>query len=408
MSLSLLEVFEKHLGHLKFNKSLADKFYIFQSGFISKNEEHMSFFGGNLTGVNVIRFTPTDTNKIFNEILDTDIDDISEDLKNVKDVNTDHIVGSDTFNLTFMYLIHKFLTSEYLADDKKIRAATDAALIFNYRILCGLHTSYFRYPALESTAQATYANLSYKFLLKKIGSWSGVLLFRAEEMINKHGIHYKTFIKFSDDLSIIYAVTDSQGRIRDMLKNIYSEFKKIHDRGDRISTTSGTVIDTDGVEAFKDKSHGLENYTRYILNVMSDKNSFIKKELVEVVLKLMFTTQEKNFIKSLEWLNININNKHNTEVEDFVKLVMVHSYDYLNTESTTLSDTKDLPGFLSRIRGVYLSSRSTDPTLMKMRDIGEEIVKKATGTTNENAMSSIRTSIYLYIVLRAFTKQHYS
>jgi hypothetical protein len=141
---------------------------------------------------------------------------------------------------------------------------------------------------------------------------------------------------------------------------------------------------------------------------MSDKNSFIKKELVEVVLKLMFTTQEKNFIKSLEWLNININNKHNTEVEDFVKLVMVHSYDYLNTESTTLSDTKDLPGFLSRIRGVYLSSRSTDPTLMKMRDIGEEIVKKATGTTNENAMSSIRTSIYLYIVLRAFTKQHYS
>jgi hypothetical protein len=193
-----------------------------------------------------------------------------------------------------------------------------------------------------------------------------------------------------------------------MLKNIYSEFKKIHDRGDRISTTSGTVIDTDGVEAFKDKSHGLENYTRYILNVMSDKNSFIKKELVEVVLKLMFTTQEKNFIKSLEWLNININNKHNTEVEDFVKLVMVHSYDYLNTESTTLSDTKDLPGFLSRIRGVYLSSRSTDPTLMKMRDIGEEIVKKATGTTNENAMSSIRTSIYLYIVLRAFTKQHYS
>ena len=407
-SKTLLQVFESRLSHLKYNKALQLKFYNYYTAFIHKDEESMLMWSGNLTGLYICRFTPKDTNTFFNEILETDVDDLADDIVECKDINQDFVVVSDTFNLTCMYLIHKFLTTPYLQEEARERAALDIALIYNCRLLTSLLSHYFKYPASESQAKATYANLSFKFLIKRLGSWNEVMLFRSKDMIGKESIHRKTFMKFNVDLDITYAISDSQGRIRDLLKNIYAEFMRVHDRGERISTSSSTVIDTDGVEVIKDKSHGLENYTTYILNVMPDRNSFIKKELVDIVLDLMHTTQKNAFIKTLEWFSDNLTNKKYPEVEEFVKLTIVHSYEFLNSHSTTLHNTKDLPGFLSRIRGVYLSSRSTDEMLMKLRDIGEVLIGEASGSRSENAISSIRTSLLLYLNLRTYTKNHYT
>lgn len=412
-SKTLLEVLDNRFSHLKFNKVLASKFYKFHIDFTHKNEEHMRFFGGNLMGVDIVRFTNKEVNIFFNDILDSDIDDIADDILECKAINQDFTVSSDTFNLVCMFIIHgfltlKFLTSNLLNDKEKDKAALDVALIFNIRVLTSLMSHYFKYPADEATAKATYANLSFKYLIKRLGSWNEVLLYRSNEMVVKGGLHRNTFEKFNDDEEIVKMVNDCQGRVRDLLKNVYAEFIRVHESKERIHTSTSTMIDTDGVEVIKDKSHGLENYTNYILNVVPDYNSFIKKELVDIVLDLMQTTQRNNFIKTLEWITANITNKKYDIIEEFVKLTMVHSYEYLENNSTTLHHTKDLAGFMSRLRGVYLSSRSTDSNLLQLRELGHKLITDAIKISNDNSVSSIRTSIMLYINLRAYTKNHYT
>lgn len=408
MASTLKAVFDKHLAHVKFNKALADALYRFQVGFTCKNEDHIKFFGGNLTGVQVVRWLPKETNIFFGELLGIDPDDLAEDIKDVPDINQSFKVSSDTFNLKAIYVIHRFLTSELINPKLRERAAMDMALLFNYRVLTGLMAGWFKYPANESVAKATYANLSYKFLLKKLGSWSDVLAYRAKELIEEGSLHYKRLISFDDDLMTVRVINDSQGRIKDLLKNIYAEYVRVLNRGDRIGTSTLSDIDIDGVGIFKDKVGGLEQYTNYILSVIHDKNSFVKYDLVEVVIQLMFTVQRNVFVRTLEWFSEHSNATTDKDIEKLIRLIMVHSYEYLSSDTHTLHNTKDLPGFLSRIRGVYLSSRTSDPNLLEIRELGFKLIKHASGSHSENAISSLRTTFMLYIVLRAYTKQYYT
>lgn len=138
---------------------------------------------------------------------------------------------------------------------------------------------------------------------------------------------------------------------------------------------------------------------------MSDKNSFIKAELIQVIVKVMFTMQERGFKLVLEWMSDNINTK--PQVEEFVRLVLVHSFNYLAEHGSVLKNTKDLSGMLSKLKGIYNSSRSSDAELLKLRYLGTKLIGESIGKTNEQTVAAIRTGIMLYICLRAYTKHYY-
>lgn len=405
MDRTLLEVFDEHLAKVKFNQNLANALYRFQVGFVNKNEEHMAFFGGKLLGVQVVRFTQQDSTNFF-DILNVDSEAIRTDiLENVKDIKESWKVTNDVITMTLFYLIHRFLTSPLLDPKKREDAAKQCALIFNYRWISAFIRDYFRFPADPKLAQTTYVNLSNRFLIKKLGSWQEVMSYRSEEMIHGDGIHRNTLLKFNDDVAIIYAVNDSEGRIRDMVKNIYAEMVRTQHSGERIGVSSGTVIDADGQEVIKDRIHGLENYTTYILNVIPDRNSFIKKELVSVVAKVMYTMQERGFVKVLEWMSEHYATE--PEIEEIVRKVLIHSFNYLIDNGQILKNTRDLAGLLTKLKGIYVSSRSSDEDLLELRDIGTSLIGKAIGKTNEQTVAAIRTGLFLYICLRTYTKHHY-
>jgi hypothetical protein len=404
---TLKEVFDDYCSHLKFDQALANAFYKLQLKFINKNAEHMAFFGGNTTGVQVVRFTERDFSVFFDDVVEIDALSLKEKIKEVEAINQNFKVSSDTFNLTCMYLIHRFLTSPSLDTKRRERAAVDVALLFNYRCITAIMANSFRYPADPKLAQATYANLSYRFLIKKLGSWQEVMAFRSQEMIDPEGLHRKAFVKYNDDFAIVYAINDSQGRIRDMVKNIYSEMMKAKSEGDRIYTSSSTMIDADGAEILKDKVHGLASYTGYINSVIQDKNSFIKQELISIIVKMMHTMQDRGFVSVLEWLSDNVGTAEHKEIDELVNLIMVHSYNYLLANGRVLKNSKDIAGILGKLKGIYISSRSTDEDLLKMRVIGSAIVTKSIGKTNDQAVAAIRTGIFLYVCLRAYTKQFY-
>ena len=164
----------------------------------------------------------------------------------------------------------------------------------------------------------------------------------------------------------------------------------------------------DGDEILRDTVKGLTNYSRYLHTVISDKDSFIKKELTDIITKIMHTMQPKLFIDTLEWCSSNYKFAQSRSVETLIDGTLTHSFNYLADNRTILKENTDLPGMLSKLRGVYMSSRSTDEDLLKIRINAEKIIRQATGTRNENAIASVRTGLLLYIVLRAFTMNYYS
>ena len=86
---------------------------------------------------------------------------------------------------------------------------------------------------------------------------------------------------------------------------------------------------------------------------------------------------------------------------------MNHLLSYLYLNRNTMKNKSDISGLLSKMKGVYTSSRTTEETLLEIRDDMEGIVRRATKVKSGSAIAATRTGVMLYIVLRAFTMKHY-
>lgn len=401
MSLTLAEVFDEHFKKVKFDNRLARLVYGYQLWYVNHNREHLEFFGSNLIGVQVVRFKDKDVLKLFDEVLDIDFIHLSNDIKKVPSINQDFKISSDVFNLTIMYLIHRFMTSALINDNQRKKATYDSAILFFYRTISALLSDYFRYPADPKVVQMAYANLSNKFLIKKLGSWHKVMDYRAKDLSGKEGIHYDKLVSFNNDLAIVYAINDSQGRIRDMVKSYYSEFMKVNGDGEKIASTSSTFMDAEGEEAVKEKTRSIESYVDYIKGIVSDKHSFVRDDLVGVISR-MNTNSSFRMIKSvLNWMSDNSSNsKYNKTIEEFVGLSVVHSF-FLLSSNVGVINMRDYPHILVTLKNLYLSTRSTDKDLTRIRELGEDIIRASqTDKVGDSLMLATRTSIILYIALR--------
>lgn len=87
---------------------------------------------------------------------------------------------------------------------------------------------------------------------------------------------------------------------------------------------------------------------------------------------------------------------------------MVHAFAYLSDNRIALRSNIDLSSMLIRLKGAYTSSRSTDPDLLELRSLVEEVIRPAVDSKTEAVVASVRTGVLLYIVSRAYTKNYYS
>ena len=203
-------------------------------------------------------------------------------------------------------------------------------------------------------------------------------------------------------------INDIQGRLRNMVKNIYSVFMRIHEQDVRISTSSA-LIEHDGTEVLKDKTKSLQTYTRYLLDILADANTLVKDDLVNVVTKQIKTMPEKLLRQTLEWLTNNSGSgKHAPLIEESVNLLMIHAFNYLQGNKVLLRNTADMSTLLTKLKGTYMSSRNTDAELKQLRNNFEKIAKLATENKNSTVISGVRTGTMLYLVIRAISMRHYA
>jgi hypothetical protein len=410
------------LLHLvQYDSNLLKRIALLQEGFVCKNPDHMLFFGGALTGVHTVRFTDSDRDKFFDTIVGLDSSLIEEALYNLQTtdeagnkvpvINREHKRGSDVYNLTVIYVLHKLHNSPKLDDNQKHQAKTRMCAMLLYKFLTSLLSHYFKYPADPQIAQYTYEQLSRKFSLKIYGSWGETLWALAEKLTDETSVHLAVLENMDDDHGVEKYINDSQSRVKDMLKNIYAVFARVHSQGNKISSNT-TLVEIDGDVVMRDTISSLATYGRYIQRVIPDVNSFIKSELLSVILQLMHTASAKMVISTLELCSLNYLDSKSTDgkkgvsVEALVNGLIEHAVEFL-VENRDISHT-DIATILQRLRGTYMASRNTEEKTLKIRSDMETLVVMATRSTNQNAISATRTACMLYIVARTLTMRHYA
>lgn len=406
-------LFDDACSHINIDRNFIRRLQTYRQNFANKNDDHVAFFGGHLMGVQDVRFTKTDRIEWFTSVMDIDDVTLQDDLLQLRTLVPDpkkvRYVSTDVMNLSCLWLVHAIYNAK-LTDAEKHQAMIDALLVLQYKFITSILSYWFPSRADEAVAVATYARLPKKYKLKELGSWGALLVYRAEASIDKKSPHAlnKTFQKFDDDYDIIYMVNDIQGRIKGYLKNIRDEFEIVRrDPTALIRTNSNTTVNMDGEIVVKNKKNMYSTYRRYLDDVMTDRNSFIVKELTEIVAGCMPKLPYHNMVECLEYMA-----KHSSKlrgdpnVTKLADLTLEHLFDFIASNRQQVN-TKDIATLLTKLRNLYTASRANNDLLLQMRDVGEDVVRKSVKTKNAALVASIRTGAILYLVIRTVTMNHY-
>lgn len=409
MDYSLADVFGRHFEHLKFNQKLARDVYKYHIYMSTMNPEHIQFFGGNLLGVQTLRFVPRDIRRFFDNVLGVDYTVLENDIRKLTTIYHENSISGDILNLTLFYMIHRFYRTPHLTEDRRMRAAYDTALIFCYRCTFALTNNYFRHPADPKVAQAAYANLSNKHLIKKLGTWKKLCDYRATRIVEKTtedkkpGLNYERLYLFNDDIEVTSIIQDSQGRFKSIFSLYYEEFDKVHKDGESIGTTSATIQDADGDIVLRERTQGTDTLINYARSLINDSVGFIDDDLITVVSDINGNTSFRMIKSTLEWLGEAYHNpKWNQQIDKFISDVIVQGMYYIEY-SIPINRRKDLSYVLVTLKNMFLSTRSTDPQLLSIRAQGEKLVMANSKGISKSLMMATRSAVILYIILRVIT-----
>lgn len=397
-------VFNHHLPNPNLTK-LAKKLAEFEKSFRYRNKDHIRFFGGHILGSDKVRFLQSDFDFWFEEILGVDYTDLQEDLNNSDTINPSWSVSSSAFNLSTVWLVHIFWVSN-LNNKIKHEAMLNALIILHYKLITSRLVRNFKFPASPELMETVYANMSKKYLIKQHGTWYKLIRARAEANIAKDSPHYRrnTWQKFNDDSAIIYALNDNSTRLSSIFKEHYKLINDIRD-GDKAIVKTNVFINTDsGVEiaALSRELPALENY---ILSILPDKHSFIKNDIKYAIEKAMHKMPPSLFGKVLETLS---REYQSDEVNDIIGKVLIHAFSYLFDQYEGKFKNPDLVTVISKLRGVYMSSKGKDPRLLELRKKLDSYISKRFKSSSAPSVAATRTGVMLYIVVRAIARKRYN
>lgn len=400
------EVFDSELKDIEYDKNLALAVARYKQNFINRSKDHAAFFGGNLLGVDVLRFLESDKDRWFDDILQADEELLREKLHALDWINPEWNISSNVMNLSCAFLVHRFFHSSLPANQKK-QAMMDVLLVMQFKFISSILFRFFPYPADRAVAEATYAALTMKFILKEKGSWLKLLEYRAEEILARTAPHYRAISSMDSNKEVVEFLNAVHGAIKGYIKSMREVMEQQRLTGGKIRTVS-SVAGVDGEEILKDRTRGPAVYTTYLKSILSDKNSFIREELLLVITKIQPSATYTHLRSALEHLSGGYFGADHMKIEKIVNLTMVHAFAYLSENRVSLRTNVDLPNMLIRLKGAYTSSRSNDPDLLELRAMIEEIIRPSVASKTAAVVSSVRTGVLLYIVARAYTKAYYT
>lgn len=400
------DLFDSMCKHVVFDEKLCRTIELNRVAFTVKNNDHIHFLGGNLTGTYKFVFSTNDRMRWFDEVIQMDEQSLRDEIIHLPNIDKNHKVSSDTFNLSCVWVIHR-LQKANLPQRLKEQAMRSTALMMIYRMFTSRYGRHFKYLTDRATALATYNALSNKFYIKRFGNWNGVFNEYAEVLVGPNSLHKRTIVNMDNDIKVVYMLNDTQNRQRAMLKTIYGVFLHVHDKGIKVYSNSATV-EYEGESMFRDKKEGVTKYTTYLKETLISEESFIKPELTAIIEDAMPTVSPRMLRDTLTWISENVRLDRSNKISEALDKVVEHAYEVVYDDRLFVSGKVDLNALLLRLRGIYTASRNTEPKVLFIRKELETIAKKAIKTSNKAALASVRTGVALYVVLRVFTMTYYT
>ena len=400
---TIKEVFDHHLRDMVFDNQFVKQVKNFQHYFLTKNDDHLHFFAEPLVGVYNIKWTTKETDMWWSDICQVDEDEVTDDYLSVPDVNPKFEISGKAINVLFLYLIHRVETSSLIKEKDKIDCKLALMSILQYKFLTSIHSNNFRLVlADKSIALETYNQLDNKFDLKRAKSWKILLEERGSILIDERGVYGRIIQRFDENKRIIDMVNDVKGRLNKSMVAIMRVFYDVKEKGDRIHHTSSTLMLEDLV--VKDLSRQQSSYVRYIQRVAGNPETFIKKELRDVIVSSMKAIDEDFFDQVLVFFSQNFDNTKFKYLHTVVDDVINYTFDFMREENLS---TRDSFVIATRIRQNFMSGRANDGKVMEARKLVDKMIHTYNPKTKRMVITSERVSLMMYIVLRALFMHHY-
>lgn len=406
MAANIKVIYDNATADLRFDNQLIKDIDRFTQQFIYKNDDHVNFFGSNLTGVYPVRFTTQDKNDWNIGILDLDETFVRKKIVALPYIKETWVRGTDVMNISCLYLVHRVQQMDQLNPKVKHKLCMDILLSLHFKLISSLMAWFFKYPVDPRIAEMTYANLSRKFAIKQYGSWYKVLEHRCQDILSSNSIWKRTIELFNDDMAIQNMINDIQGRLRAMIKKIWVVMDQVREEDSKMLIVSGKVDLGDKV-VVRDLIRDEQVYVRYLRDISVDKARFIKKDLINVIGNVMTTMPEHQLSQVLmKYSDLCI--EADKDTLELGTEIMLHAFEHMKRDRTSASRNSNLASTLMKFRALYMASRNKEVKMLFMKDQAEKITASAITSKSPTVIASLRTGLLLYILLRSLSKAHYN
>lgn len=401
---NIKQVLDHHFKNVKIDVNLIKRIREYLDAFRTKNEEHIQFFGSNSFGTYKVVFQTSDRMEWLIDVLDIEEVDIREDIIRLPTIKAEWKKYTDVMNLSCVYLIHRIYNSN-LPQKLKDEGMINCGVILNIKFLTSFMNSVILHKTSEVVSEKIYDSLSYKYALKKSGTWYQVLVNRAEDMVKPGSLHFEVVKKFEPDEKVLYFISDVQTRAKSLIKKLYDEMIEVKEDEAKRLRSAMMVEMEDGITV-RDVSGQYDTYKNYFLDVMQDKNNFIKQEIINVILGLMNNNVPPPVFGNTLILFFDRVNAKDKDCLKLIDLTLLHAFDKIQKDKEVQKKSQNIAEFLVYLHALYSAARSKDDVL-EMRSIGDKFIAKRVKIKTAAVIASARTALLLYIVARTFLKDRY-
>lgn len=396
------EVFEDY-SYVEDDVALARNTLSFVTGFMTKNESHINFFGGVLLGVGKVAYTPQDARMWLNEyLMIDDVKSCQRDLKELPDINAEFKVSSDIVNLSFIWVVYKLMNSNINETLKRdaMYAAINMAQIKH--LTYGIFYKRFEHGADPLIAASLYESLDRKSDLKAQGSWLGLLQKKSEVFLEKSDGFLDVWTKMDNDRRVIELANEIRNRINKMLNKLTEKFYVIYEAQSQIK--SGTKLAmVDGEQVLKDYESKPTRLVQDMESISRDENAFIKEELIDVTLGLVSTCSRVTLEKTLQYYTTNFYG--DKQIKELQREIILYTLAATRRDKVK---AHDIPSIVEYVRNMFRSSGTKNKDVLLIKAGLKQVATKANAKVKDNIIVSAQIALLLYVVLRSLTVKAYS
>lgn len=390
---------------VKFDDNLYKRLMGANIDFITSTVDHKELFGSRHIGCFYFSYTMFHKNIFYETVFNMTYDEVVKGIANITTIPKNFSTARDDINLVTFYIAHRFLSNKELSKDKQITYAEEALTYFSYRTLVHISSSYWVYPITEEKAVSLSERLSNKYIIKQVKNWNEYCQYRSREYLKTR--YGKLLVRLTDDRELPNAITDLVNRTKETLKSIYREFLEMNEDDNIISTSKNVVTDLEGREVLMERTEDRSLYITKVENCLTDRNSFIKREYMEVAVGVVESVSMNQLEDTLGHLfeYYFLNKKTSEQVRSFISDFLINTFEYLQTSQVSYSGRGNVLKIVDSIVGNVLYTRGTDATITKVKEDGDKLIKdlfrKYKVNMGSRSRVGVRNSLCIYILLLA-------